>query len=311
MSNPNHTMTERWLTGSQETQFYTRTYTPSTSPKAVIVFLHGFAEHVGRYAHIHPVLAERGVAIFTFDQRGFGRTALDKEHKSKTSAWGRTGWTDQLEDVNWAIGVAKKEFSGIPVFIMGHSMGGGEALGFATTKEQRYTETVASLAGVIATSPLIEQTTPVLKLVRWLGGKAAIISPYMVIPAVVERSHLSHNAAANEANAKDPLIRQSGSLRGVGDMLTEGEKLITEGCNNWPKKPVLFLHGTDDKVTSYKATQRFHDLIRAEDKKIILYPDQYHELQNEAPEIQQQYVNDIVSFVEAHILSTSTAVVEP
>lgn len=115
-------MTERWLAGSQETRFYTRTYTPSTSPKAAIVFLHGFAEHVGRYAHIHPVFAERGVAIFTFDQRGFGRTALDKEHKSKTSAWGRTGWTDQLEDVNWAIGVAEKEFPGIPVFIMGQSM---------------------------------------------------------------------------------------------------------------------------------------------------------------------------------------------
>ncbi|KAF9077212.1 Alpha/Beta hydrolase protein [Rhodocollybia butyracea] len=303
MLNPNHTTSERWLTGSQETRFYTRTYAPSTSPKAVIVFFHGFAEHVGRYAHIHPVFAERGVAMFTFDQRGFGRTALDTEYKSKASAWGRTGWTDQLEDVNWAIGVAKKEFPGIPVFIMGQSMGGGEVLSFATTKDQRYTETVASLAGVIATSPLIEQTTPTSKLVRRLGAKAAIINPYKVISAAVESSHLSHNAAANEAHAKDPLIRQSGSLR--------GEKLLTDGCNNWPNKPVLFLHGTDDKVTSYKATQRFHDLIRAENKKIILYPDQYHELHNETPEIRQQYVNDIVSFVGVHILSTSTAGVKP
>lgn len=49
-----------------------------------------------------------------------------------------------------------------------------------------YAESVASLTGVIATSPLIQQTTPASKLVRWLGGKAAAVAPYTLIAASVD-----------------------------------------------------------------------------------------------------------------------------
>ena len=68
---------EAWLTGPSSTQFYTRTYTPVMfeSTKAAIVFVHGFAEHVGRYTHFHPLLSARGIAVFTYDQHGFGLTA--------------------------------------------------------------------------------------------------------------------------------------------------------------------------------------------------------------------------------------------
>lgn len=117
-----NTYTESWLTGPQSTKFYTRTYAPASSPRAVIVFIHGFAEHIGRYTHFHPLFAERGIAIFTFDQRGFGRTAQDVEEKSKNSAYGKTSWQDQMGDIAWALAHAKKEFPGLPVFLMGHSM---------------------------------------------------------------------------------------------------------------------------------------------------------------------------------------------
>jgi acylglycerol lipase len=115
---------EAWLPGPQSTQFYTRTYNSAGGDtKAVIVFIHGFAEHVGRYSHFHPLFSERGIAVFAFDQRGFGKTALDAEgHKSKHSAYGKTSWSEQMADIGWAIGHAKEEFPGLPIFLMGHSM---------------------------------------------------------------------------------------------------------------------------------------------------------------------------------------------
>lgn len=113
--------TETWISGPQSTQFYTRTY-PSPSPKAVVVFVHGFAEHVGRYTRIHPRFAQNGITLFTYDQRGFGKTAMDEEHKSKSSAYGKTNGKDQLEDIEWAVGYVKKEYPELPVFLMGHSM---------------------------------------------------------------------------------------------------------------------------------------------------------------------------------------------
>ncbi|KAJ3503104.1 hypothetical protein NLJ89_g8582 [Agrocybe chaxingu] len=213
MSTPQ--LTEAWLDGPQSTKFYTRTYTPSSSsPKAALVFVHGFAEHIARYSHFHPLLAEKGVAVFAYDQRGFGQTAQDsKGNKSKTSAYGKTSWKEQMADIEWALEHVKKTFEGVPLFLMGHSMGGAEALGFATQGEK---------------------------------------SP--------------HASAL---------------------------------------KSVLLIHGTEDKVTSYKASQSFHDKIEAIKKKIILMADGFHELHNE-PDAMHKVLDEVVAFIEEHLPSSSS-----
>jgi acylglycerol lipase len=112
---------ESWLAGPRSTQFYTRVY-KATSPKAILVFVHGFIEHIGRYEYVHSIWASRGITVFTYDQRGFGKTATDKEHKSKDSSYGKTSWHDQFTDIEWALKHAKSEFGDLPLFLMGHSM---------------------------------------------------------------------------------------------------------------------------------------------------------------------------------------------
>lgn len=170
--------TEAWLVGPQSTKFYTRTYlAPPSESKAVLVFIHGFAEHVGRYTEAHPQFAARGINVFTFDQRGFGNTALDAENKSKSSSYGKTSGEHQMDDVKWAIDHARKEFPGLPVFLSGHSMGGGEVLNYPVRRD------AGVLSGVIACSPLVHQTKPASKLARALGGLASNFLPYLVIPA--------------------------------------------------------------------------------------------------------------------------------
>ncbi|THV06194.1 alpha/beta-hydrolase, partial [Dendrothele bispora CBS 962.96] len=293
--------TESWLPGPQSTQFYTRLYT-SPSPKALLVFVHGFAEHVGRYDHIHPRFSEQGIAVFTFDQRGFGRTALDEKNRSKGSSWGKTGWSDQMEDIDFWLNYATKQVPGVPVFLMGHSMGGGEVLGFVTDTSSKYSNTTKLLNGVIAGSPLITQTYPAPKILRWIGAKASLITPYTLIPADVKIQNLSRDPAFNEAYAKDKYIKQTGSLRGVKDMLSMGEVLLNERWKQWPSNlPVLFIHGTDDKITSHDSTKTFHDKIQAQDKKFIAIPDAYHELQNEPNGVKEQMVEDVISFIDTHL----------
>lgn len=116
--------TESWLSGPQGTQFFTRTYCPSSPAKAAVVFVHGFAEHIARYEHVFPTWSSRGIAVFAYDQRGFGRTALDEQNKSEDSTYAKTSWKEQLEDIEWAVQHAKQEFAGAPVFLYGHSMVG-------------------------------------------------------------------------------------------------------------------------------------------------------------------------------------------
>ncbi|PPQ93829.1 hypothetical protein CVT25_013538 [Psilocybe cyanescens] len=304
--------TEAWLAGPKATQFYTRTYTPANNspPKAVVVFIHGFAEHIGRYTHFHPLLTSRGIAVFTYDQRGFGLTGQDTTgKKSKTSAYGKTSWKDQMLDIDWALGHAKKSFEGVPIFLMGHSMGGGEVLGFCTQGEKGpYKSTLGSISGVISTSPLIMTTTPAPKFQMWIGAKLSALLPATLIPVGVKAEQLSHDPEVNNAYLKDPLVKQSGSLKGVSDMLTHGEKVLQNDYINWPKSlPVLILHGTEDKVTSHKASETLQAKLPAESKKLSLYEGGFHELQNEPNGVKEKLADEIVAFIEEHLSKPSSA----
>ncbi|KAH9485599.1 Putative monoglyceride lipase [Psilocybe cubensis] len=306
--------TESWLEGPKATQFYTRTYPASTSPpKAVVVFVHGFAEHIGRYSHFHPILASRGISVFAYDQRGFGLTGQDTTgKKSKSSAYGKTSWKEQMLDIDWALGHVKTSFKGVPIFLMGHSMGGGEVLGFCAQGENGpYKSTLSSLSGVISTSPLILTTTPAPKFQLWIGSKLSAILPSTLIPVGVKAEQLSHDPEVNGAYLKDPLVKQSGSLKGVSDMLANGEKLLSSDYANWPKYlPVLILHGTEDKVTSHKASKELQSKLPADFKELSLYEGGFHELQNEPDGVKEKLADEIIAFIEKHLSTSATYVVQ-
>ncbi|EMD32944.1 hypothetical protein CERSUDRAFT_160986 [Gelatoporia subvermispora B] len=297
------TFTEAWLSGYDSLKFYTRTYSAKSGPpKAVLLFVHGFAEHIARYDHAFPIWAERGINVFAYDQRGFGRTALDPQ-RSKQSSYAVTSWKEQLGDIEWWVKHLKKEYLEQPIFLLGHSMGGGLALAFPTrTQPPPSEETVKLLSGVIASSPLLLQTFPASKVLRWAGGKARFIAPTMTIAAPVPVEDLSHNQVANEAVAKDPLIVQKGSLQGLHDMLSGGEQVLANDFQHWPRLlPVLIVHGTADRVTSPKASQEFYNKLTVEDKKISLYEGGYHELVQEPDGVKEKFIEEMISWVEAHI----------
>jgi len=211
-----------------------------------------------------------------------------------------------MEDIHWFVSHSMKEFPNIPTFLMGHSMGGGEALGFVTQGEKSaYHGMISSLSGVIVTSPLITQTKPASNLLRWAGGKASLVAPHNLVPVPVTAADLSHDKASNDAYLKDPLVKLAGSLRGVHDMLSQGEALLASHYKNWPPTlPVLFIHGTEDKVTSHIATQTFHDKLIAQDKRLSLFKGGYHELQNEPDGVKEKLADEIITFVEAHLTVT-------
>ena len=121
------TYTEAWLPGYDGMQFYTRTY-PATAPAAVLLFVHGFGEHVSRYEPVHGQYAGRGITVFTFDQRGFGRTAMDPTHRSAQSAYCKTTFREQFADIEWWLRHVVEAHPDLPVFLMGHFMVSGRLL---------------------------------------------------------------------------------------------------------------------------------------------------------------------------------------
>lgn len=88
---------------------------------------------------------------------------------------------------------------------------------------------------------------------------------------------LSHNKERNEANKKDPLCEQVGSLKGVSDMLTLGAQLVTaDPLAKFPKDlPLIIYHGGDDKICSPIASKEFVDGCQAKDKTHHIFPVSY------------------------------------
>ncbi|KAI0046863.1 alpha beta-hydrolase [Auriscalpium vulgare] len=294
--------TELWLPGGDGHRFYTRTYAAST-PKAALLFVHGFAEHVERYDDFLSQWPQRGITVFAFDLRGFGRTALDAAHRSPDSAYGKTNWRLQLADVDWWAQHLLKENANVPIFLMGNSLGGELVLAFACQKgPSAPAHTISKISGVIAGSPLLGLVHPPWRITLWLGGQLAKILPDVLIPTSIPNENFSRDPAITKAIDTDNLRMPKGSLRGISDMLEAYKGLLRTGWKDWPKHlPVLLTHGSGDKVNTLQATEEFYQRIDADDKNLIVYPEAYHDLVHETDGIAERSTEQYISWVEAHV----------
>ena len=93
-------------------------------PKAAVVIVHGLCEHFGRYDYVTQRLLEAGYAVVRFDHRGHGRSM------------GKKVWYDDrtqiVSDTDLFVEEARAQFPDLPVFMIGHSMGGFGAASYGT-----------------------------------------------------------------------------------------------------------------------------------------------------------------------------------
>lgn len=114
------TESESVFTTSDGTQLRVYTWTPTGAPRAVVQLVHGASEHAGRYRRFANLLTDAGYAVFAHDQRGHGRSATE----FGTLGVARPGgWNAMVADVHELTDWAKATWPGVPLVLMGHSMG--------------------------------------------------------------------------------------------------------------------------------------------------------------------------------------------
>lgn len=96
-------------------------YRPIKKPVAVIQIVHGMCEHIGRYEEFAHHMAKYGIAVCGHDCLGHGNTAKSEE---ELGFFAHKGGVDLLlRDIEKMRNIAEKEFSGLPLILLGHSMG--------------------------------------------------------------------------------------------------------------------------------------------------------------------------------------------
>ncbi|POY76541.1 A/B superfamily hydrolase [Rhodotorula taiwanensis] len=293
------------LTGPQGTRFFTKHWTPdSATPVRAAVF---FIERVERYDHVFPKYAQQGIAVFAFDQRGFGKTATYGEKNTH----GQTSWPEQFADIDFFLSHVLKHYPNVPVYLYGHSMGGALVLQYCC-RSTTYAN-VNRLTGAISSSPLLRQAKGV-RAPSWMvkaGSLVGKLSATLPIKATVNPEHTCRDPQVQKEYANDPLCKQVGTFRGVGDMLVGGQQTVDRDYVRFPHSlPLLVVHGEGDLVTDCESSEEFAEKVRKEGAKDVTFksfPGFFHEMHNEPGEDKWTEINYILGWLTSHVSTTGSA----
>ena len=114
-------------------------------PKACLLLVHGMAEHIGRYQHFAAFMADKGFAVYGFDLRGHGVTG---EQKGPPGFFAEeNGWRLVVEDIDLWIDKIREDNAGLPVVLVGHSMGSFLARSYAAAHGEKLAGLILSGTG--------------------------------------------------------------------------------------------------------------------------------------------------------------------
>ena len=246
-------------------KLYLQAWMPE-NPKASLLLVHGLGEHSGRYEEFVKAMTSIGVAVFTFDGRGHG----------KSSSEGLTAYIDTaedyLKDIHALFGKVEKYLPGIRVFIFGHSMGGGLVAGYVLKYKPK-------VAGVILSSPAIQEAEGTSKVLIAASGLANRFFPRSKV-LKLDIEGVSRVKSEVEKYKSDPLVYQKNVPARTGYELLHLMKFIQQNAGDF-SDPVLLVHGDADRLTNPKGSELLYEKAKSSDKTLRIISGGYHELLND------------------------------
>lgn len=177
---------------------------PAGKVKGVIQIFHGMGEHKKRYHHFASYLAKNGFAVYAHDHRKHGKSVRVPEELGIFT--NQDTWKDVLVDCNFVNRKIQKDLPGVPVIILGHSMGSVIARKFISNYDD-----AASLAIIMGTVPPI--------------GMGKAFAPLLLNALIgIFRQNKPMNFIAKLLN--DPLNKTIEEPRTKFDWLSYDEKLV-------------------------------------------------------------------------------------
>ena len=170
---------------------------------------------------------------------------------------------------------------GVPLFLMGHSMGGAEILTYAARGP---TEVRSQIRGYLAESPYLalHPSSQPSRFTVTAGKLAAYILPKRQLVQRLESKWLSRDPEVNREWAEDDLCHDTGTLEGLAGMLQRGDELdkdlivVREGEGQGYATRVFVGHGSADRVTSFETSKRWLERLKVQDKEFRSYQGWYH-----------------------------------
>lgn len=266
----------------------------SDGKKGLIVVVHGYCEHRGRYRHIAEHLVKNGYAVLVGDLRGHGESGGARGFVRR--------FGDYLDDLTAFLAEGKKLYSGkagaaekdLPPqdrpILLAHSMGGLVVL--------QYLLAHPSCARAVAmSSPFLGIKLAVPAWKRGLGLVASLLHPTLRLPNGIDPRDVSHDPAICDGYSTDPLITHEATARWFTE--TTSAQSDTRARAHLVKSPILFLEAGDDRIVDSAASQAVFSRISSADKTLNVYPGLYHEIFNESEPDRQRVLTDLTNWLSS------------
>jgi acylglycerol lipase len=230
-------------------------------PAAIILGLHGYGDYRRAFRLVGPWLAARRIALFAYDQRGFGET-------ESRGRWPGAG--ELIQDLVEAVRLLRERYPALPLYVLGESMGGSVALAGLGQGE------VEGVDRLILAAPAVRGRVPLRDLHDLALRLGALALPWLAVALRRgARPWLDPGEAARLAD--DPLILREISVAAYDGLIELANQASESPVAAMP--PTLLLYGELDVTIPRVAID---DLaLRLEPLTVKLYPEHHHLLLHE------------------------------
>lgn len=281
---------------------------PEVEPWCALQLSHGMCEYIGRYEDFAAFLNLHGIAVCGNDHLGHGNSVLSPDEYGFFTE--KSGWKYVLADLKRMNEVAHKTFPGLPVILLGHSMGSFYARKYAAT----YPDTIQGLviSGTGGPNALVSIAIALSSLIAKCKGerhrspliKNMAFGTYLknIENPLTEYDWISRDKQIVAEYAKDAKCTFWFTANGYHELFSILREVSSKEWANAIQKdmPVLLISGDADPVGDYgKGVRKVHEWLSEAGVKQLelkMYPGARHEVLNETN--RDEVYHDVLLFLE-------------
>ena len=255
----------------------------SDSPKAILIILHGLANNLTLYDDFVKPFINANIGVYRYDARGHGKSEGKRGYVK--SYW------EMVDDLKVIVELAKKENPNIPVFVLGHSMGGHVAALFGT----KYPDAVR---GIILAAGVLRYN---LTNFGYLPRPEAPDTRINTIDAAYGTLHLPEWKTMKEFSKPGDTSTLTEIYPAILNAFKEGIAYLKTHrdtfCNS-----VMILNGNGDDSVSPKDAIEFYEQTVAKDKSLFIYAGVSHFLMADIKG--HMIAGDVLNWIEDRLVNT-------
>jgi alpha-beta hydrolase superfamily lysophospholipase len=253
------------------------------APRAVILAIHGGMAHGGDYVTPALYFRRHGIATVAYDLCG---------HQDARRV-DIPGFDVFLQDSTLFLRWVKQQYPGLPVYVMGHSMGALIAthLGLGAFAGD------PDIGGFILSSPYYVNAIKVSPVLLALSGVLGALAPRMKVPLASLTHQLTHDETITARHYQDERdqVRASEITVRFGNALTAAQQGLAPRMPAWNHKLFAVVAG-DDKLADADAAEAMLQSVPEALLTYYRYPQNYHENFNELN--REQIFADVLAWMD-------------